>query len=81
MNDQPFINALRAILGESPCYPAHKPLEPTQIALNALDEFEATLQSQRMLPPDGRPCAETWQARIEMRVEELRELITTGEIA
>lgn len=81
MNDQSFTNSLRATRGESPCYSSHKPLEPLQIALNALDEFEATLQSQRMLPPDGHACADEWQARIEMRVEELRELITTGETA
>lgn len=81
MNQQAFTNSLRAITGDKREYPEHKQLEPVQIALNGLEEFEAVLHSQKMLPYENAPSTDTgWLARIEMRVNELRELITTGEI-
>lgn len=79
MNQQAFTNALHAITGEPRNYPEHPAPDPVKVALAALEEFEATLQAMRMLPHDGHTTTE-WQARIEMRVNELRELITTGEL-
>ncbi len=79
MNQQAFTNALHAITGDKREYPEHKPLEPIQIALNGLEEFEAILWSQGMMPGRSGQTTEL-QARIEMRVHELRELITTGEV-
>lgn len=79
MNKQAFSNALLALTGERRDYPEHPAPDSVRVALAALDEFEATLQAMRMLPRDSHDATE-WQARIEMRVSELRELITTGEI-
>jgi len=87
MNEQAFTNALRAMRGDRRDYPEHKAPDPMKVALEALDEFEACLHMQRLLPPSvgcqserqDHPCTEL-QARIEMRVQELRELITTGDI-
>ncbi len=84
MNNQAFTNALRAITGDKREYPEHKQRDPMEEALEALHEFECALrfiglmQSAKEYFQDKSPTE--LQARIEMRVNELRELITTGEI-
>lgn len=84
MNPQAFTNALRAITGEPRHYPEHKDREPWKVAIEQLDSFALTLQATGYLLNNQEIAADKspdeLQARIEMRVNELRELITTGEI-
>ena len=90
MNEQAFTNALRAMRGDRRDYPEYKEPDPVKVAIDELDSFVLTLQATGFMPQDEQTEPKSaWlkrtptelQARIEMRVQELRELITTGEIS
>ncbi len=78
--DQAFTNALRAIRGDAPEYPPearHQERDNVAACIAYLDELEDELNRAGLLP---RGTATELQARIEMRVNELRELIKTGKV-
>lgn len=86
MNEQAFTNALRALRGAPTDYPAPpSEREPWQVAIARLDELVSTLKRAGYMQSDADLVADKTpdelQVRVEMRVNELRELITTGELA
>lgn len=85
MNEQAFTNALRALRGAPADYPATpSEREPWRIAIAYLDELVSALKRAGYMQSDADVGADKspdeLQVRVEMRVNELRELIITGEI-
>lgn len=86
MHPKAFTNALRVLRGAPLDYPA-QPVEHEswRIAIERLDELASVLKSAGYMQSDADVGADKapdeLQVRIEMRVNELRELIRTGELS